>query len=78
MIKISKEESKYLQKQGFRFGSTLHKTVHGYNYYMSEYVTSQKELITDDDSLYDNYIKAKISGLIGVFPDITVKSYYKH
>jgi hypothetical protein len=37
MIKISKEESKYLQKQGFRFGSTLHKTVHGYNYYMSEY-----------------------------------------
>ena len=47
-------------------------------YYMSEYVTSQKELITDDDSLYDNYIKAKISGLIGVFPDITVKSYYKH
>ena len=41
MIKISKEESKYLQKQGFRFGSTLHKTVHGYNYYMSEYAVNE-------------------------------------
>lgn len=42
MIKISKQESNYLQRQGFKFGSTLHKTVHGHSYYMSEYYDAVK------------------------------------
>ncbi len=42
MIKITKEESKYLQRKGFKFGSTLHKTVHGHSYYMSEYYDAVK------------------------------------
>ena len=47
-------------------------------FYMTEYIEAQKELITDDGSLYDDYIKAKIAGLTGVFPNNNVKSYYKH
>lgn len=47
-------------------------------YYITEYVNAQREIITDDGSLYDNYVKAKIAGVTGVYPNNNVKSYYKH
>ena len=47
-------------------------------YYMNEYINAQAEKITDEDSLYNNYIKAKMMGPMGFLSDKNVKIYYKH
>ncbi len=36
MIKITKDERDWLEKNGFKFGSTLHHTVKNRAYYMTE------------------------------------------
>jgi len=52
MIKITKAEAMYLQQKGFKFGSTLHHTVHNHAYYMSEYYNAMKCL--------NNYRKSRL------------------
>lgn len=45
MIKITKDERDWLEKNGFKFGSTLHHTLKNKAYYMTESKEAMKCLM---------------------------------